>query len=224
MSNTGVCIIAATHYGFNIDNTKDTNQIEKIDQINECILHYKVTLLTASKRDLVLEKNLLCESPNESCRCTEETSCLCTSNYYIEHKGTHRQKRKIKANEQFVVTWDLSLGSQESLLESKFLKAGFEQSVKDYINSDILCSDNLEVKGAEFFGVQIPDPVPDKKGKMMVVSGNGKCKVDLSKCQKPVKKKVKKWNGYSEADASRVVRSTHEGADFCEVFFKFHYF
>jgi len=40
----------------------------------------------------------------------------------------------------------------------------------------------------------------------------------LSKCQKPVKKKVKKWNGYSEADASRVVRSTHEGADFCEVF------
>jgi len=91
--------------------------------------------------------------------------------------------------------------------------------VKDFINNDILCSDNIDVKGAEFFGVELPDPTVDAAGKIKAVSGNGKCKGDLTKCQRPVKAKNEKNTGKGrDPDASRVVKAIHSADDFCDVF------
>merc|ERR1712071_426100 len=78
---------------------------------------------------------------------------------------------------------------REDLLESPFLRAAFEQSVKDYINNKIRCSGDINVKGAEFFGVAIPVPENKRGTKWKAVSGNGKCKADVFKCQKGLNKK-----------------------------------
>ena len=100
-------------------------------------------------------------------------------------KQFHR--RETNANSQFLITWSLSLGGKEFLLQSAFLRAAFEQSIKDYINNDILCSDDLNVKGAEFFGIEIVDDSKGNQRKWMAVSGNGKCRGNVRKCKKPLK-------------------------------------
>jgi len=88
------------------------------------------------------------------------------------------------------------LGNNEQLLESDFLRASFEQGIKDYINNDIICRDNEEFKGAKFYGVSIGMSDVDASdnnnpNKRKAVSGNGICKGDLSKCKKPLKAKKK---------------------------------
>ena len=160
-----------------------------------------------------------CDSTKIECQCTPEDPCFCTSKFFVQSSNMDRAVRNTRASGQFLVTWDLSLGQHESLLESIFLRAAFEQSVKDYINNDILCSDNIDVKGAEFFGVELPVPVLDSAGKLKAVSGNGKCKGDLSKCKKPLKvKKEKKVGKYREPDASKVVKAIHSSDEFCDIF------
>jgi len=93
----------------------------------------------------------------------------------------------------FQVSWTFDLGNNEQLLDSYFLRASFEQGIKDYINNDILCSDEVEFRGAEFFGVSIGTNNEDSStnDKRKAVSGNGICKGDLSKCKKPLKAKKK---------------------------------
>jgi len=134
----------------------------------------------------------------------------------------NKNHRRNKRNGQFSVSWSLSLGGRESLLEeSAFLKAAFEQSVKDYINNDILCSDNLAFKGAEFFGVEIKTGNDGKNGKRKAVSGNGSCKGDLSKCKKPLKVKKKNQNVGTVSRTpgkSRVVKANTSKDSFCEIF------
>jgi len=114
-----------------------------------------------------------------------------THNYVERNKENIPQRRNAKVDGQFVVTWSLSLAGKESLLDSPFLRAAFAQSVKDYINTDIRCSDDLSVKGAEFFGVEIVGGNDGSGRKLKAVSGNGKCKGDISKCKVPVKAKKK---------------------------------
>ena len=172
-----------------------------------------------------------CKSYDDKCHCTSVTPCFCSTRYYVESEPEHgNAHRKLQTNGQFVVTWDLSLGGQESLLESAFLKAGFEQSVKDYINNDIRCSDNVNVKGAEFFGVKIPDPTTSDRRMKRAVSGNGKCKGDIKKCKVPIKAKKEQINDddifddafrrrdLTVADASRVVKAFHTDDVFCDIF------
>jgi len=69
------------------------------------------------------------------------------------------------------------------------LRAAFGQSFKDYINNNIRCSGDINVKGADFFGVAIPVPENKRGTKWKAVSGNGKCKADVFKCQKGLNKK-----------------------------------
>ena len=93
---------------------------------------------------------------------------------------------------QFLVEWSLSLGGKEFLLESPFLKAGLEQSLKDYINIDIQCSDGInadESTSVSFHSVEI-DVVDrsDEVGKIGLrrIEGNGKCKGDVKRCKRTV--------------------------------------
>jgi len=95
--------------------------------------------------------------------------------------------------------------------------------VKDYINNDILCSDNLLFKGAEFFSVEILVDNDVDGGKKKAVSGNGSCKGDLSKCKKPLK--VKKKNQprekvHDDQKTPKVVQITNFDEVSCEIFLR----
>ena len=89
----------------------------------------------------------------------------------------------------FRVEWTITLGDFEFLLESDYLKAGLEQSIKDIINNDIRCEDvelNDDSREA-FYSVKIKEI----ESKEQAVRGNGKCKGnDKERCKKRVKKSI----------------------------------
>ena len=194
--------------------------------------------LDVVNRFLISNELYTCNSMINECQCTPRTPCFCTTSNYVELDHINMDRRSKQANGQFVVTWNLNLGGKESLLDSAFLKAGFEQSVKDYINNDIFCSADLSIKGAEFFGVEIAHETEGSLEKSRAVSGNGKCKGDISKCKPPIKakKKPKKVDATDDEDgddvfddvfkrrelwvpdASRVVKATHSRDEFCDIF------
>ena len=93
---------------------------------------------------------------------------------------------------QYRVEWSLSLGGKEFLLQSPFLKAGLEQSIKDFINIDIQCNDDTNTDSSRtvsFYSVEINDvDASDDIGKHGIrrIEGNGKCKGDPGKCQRSV--------------------------------------
>ena len=153
--------------------------------------------------------------------CTPQTPCFCTSSHYIQRNHTVSSHRKLsQQNGQFSVTWNLDLSGKDDLLENAFLRAAFEQSVKDYINNDILCSNDLTKKGAEFFGVEIAgfSKRSGQSKKLKAVSGNGKCKGAITKCKVPLKSKKKKGD---DDDVFRKIATTATHAarnDFCDIF------
>ena len=91
---------------------------------------------------------------------------------------------------QFLVGWTLSLGGKEFLLDSPFLKAGLEQSIKDYINLDIQCGDGINIDSStsvSFHSVEINNAdTSDEIGKRRLrrVEGNGKCKGEPARCKR----------------------------------------
>ena len=93
---------------------------------------------------------------------------------------------------QYLVEWSLNLGGKEFLLQSPFLKAGLEQSIKDYINLDIQCSDDADIASStsvSFYSVEINDvETSDDIGKsgLRRIEGNGKCKGDPGRCSRTV--------------------------------------
>ena len=150
-----------------------------------------------------------------SSKCTQLTPCFCTSSYYIQHNYGLTHRKLSQDNGHFSVTWNLDLGGKESLLESSFLKAAFEQSVKDYINNDILCSDDLSKKGAEFFGVEILSETNKQTKKWKAVSGNGKCRGKPQKCKKPLNLNALEVE-ISDDDDSRRLRKAVSGNGKCK--------
>ena len=181
---------------------------------------HKPDLSNLGPRDTLWGKNNLC---------TFEEPCFCQSSHFIPYANNNNageavvnEERNLLMNGQYQVTWDLNLGGNEFLLQSsKFLKAGFEQSVKDYINKDILCSDDSGIKGAEFMSVEIGNDQQNKNNKSeRSVSGNGKCRGNVRKCKKPLK-----LSELDEAvitddddDVSATRSSFVQGNDVCETF------
>ena len=162
---------------------------------------------------------------NHKGKCTSTLPCLCMTNNYIDPKVlTELDQRNLQAKGEFKVAWSLSLGGKDSLLESAFLNAAFAQSVKDYINNDILCSSNLAIKGAEFFGVEIANGSQKNTGKWMAVSGNGKCKGDVKKCKVPIKAKKQEEEDddiFAKKSDKRSKSSIDiHSRDFCDDFLK----
>ena len=188
---------------------------QKID--HECVL-----LPSPDVPSLDVSHNL--KSPSE---CTPQTPCFCKSSHYFPANRTQTDRKLIQANGQFSVTWNLGLGGKEFLLESSFLKAAFEQSVKDYINNDILCSDDLSKKGAEFFGVEIVGETNKQTKRWKAVSGNGKCKGNVAKCKVPIQARrtiVADDDVFDdiEDDSSdkkqKIVKAFHTKKNFCDIF------
>jgi len=120
-----------------------------------------------------------------------------------------------------MVTWSLSLGDQESLLESIYLKAGFEQSVKDFINNDIRCKGDANAKNASFLSVVFDDVSNTESGKRKAISGNGKCTWNKQACSKSLKKnKNANEELIAQLNASGALFRQADKADFCEDFLK----
>ena len=108
------------------------------------------------------------------------------------HKKTPKYRLLQTTNRQYLVEWSISLGGKEFLLESPFLKAGLEQSIKDFINIDIQCSDDVNADGSasvSFHSVTMNDidtsDEVDNRG-VRRIEGNGKCKGDVEKCKRTV--------------------------------------
>ena len=219
------CIYAAKIHGFSFNRSTTSNHWDPKHHLDGCFLHswlelpdLPITLpeeIDGRNNLVVLNKKGSCDSSLFSCNCSLSMPCFCSTNFFVE-RDPKIKNRRTQVGGQFVVTWSLSLGGQESLLEeSDFLRAGFEQSVKDYINNDIRCSDNINIKGAEFFGVQIETGTEEQRiGRKRAVSGNGKCKGDVIKCRKGLKSK-----GRSDRRMS-VVKLTDDDDEFCDKFLK----
>jgi len=221
ITSSELCVLAANTHGFYFDQPAHGIDDGLNDRFEGCYVQPWLNLPSFTPEFIKTSNSLLifnrgddCRAENLECQCTQINPCFCRTRYFIVGNQAKMKRRGAALSGQFEVTWNLDLGPQENLLESAFLKAAFEQSLKDYINNDILCSDNIQFKGAEFFSVEIPFS-SDDTGKRRAVSGNGKCKGDVSKCKKPVKGKKAK---FFEADPSRVVKATHRADEFCEVF------
>jgi len=218
------CLLAAQMHGYTVDDDHSLS-IESNIGLEGCFMQHKFysTMgLINAQFVLTLDNKFEPENHLED-KCSERISCFCMTNNYINFISGKKRDRITKVNGQYIVTWALNLGGQESLLDSAFLKAGFEQSVKDYINNDILCSDDLSVKGAEFFGVEIINDSgnENRTKKMLAISGNGLCKGDIRRCEKPVqlKKKIKNADANEIEDkTSQLVKATNGKQDFCDVF------
>ena len=201
ITNSDVCIYAATSHGYDFQTFQENSFIESPNKLEGCYLHpsngYSFIFLdffkpATNQLASYIEYNGQCNPLNTECQCSPYTPCFCFTHNYVErNKENTIHQRNAKVDGQFLVTWSLNLGGKESLLDSPFLRAAFSQSVKDYINKDIHCSDDLSVKGAEFFGVEIVGENDGSGRKLKGVSGNGKCKGDILKCDKPIKVKKK---------------------------------
>ena len=202
IKSTYLCAAAALDHQYNFhlyhnshdhyhDDKRDEHLLAKID--HECALQPQIDIASTLGSDYL----------NTSTKCTPQTPCFCTSSYYIQHNHTQSHRRLSQDSGQFSVTWSLDLGGKEFLLESSFLKAAFEQSVKDYINNDILCSDDLSKKGVEFFGVEIVYETNKQTKKWKAVSGNGKCRGKPNKCKKPLELKALEVEIYDDDNEFR---------------------
>ena len=104
--------------------------------------------------------------------------------YFFSNRNANRQLQNTNSSGEYIVTWDVDLGGKDFLLESSFLKAGLERSVKEFINNDIMCDDELsdELGDSAFFSIEIK--TKDELSKKGRVSGNGKCKGNRTRCKK----------------------------------------
>ena len=110
----------------------------------------------------------------------------------ISHKEPSfekQQQRVLQTNDDgdFLITWDINILGKDYLLASPYLKAGFEQIIKDFINNDIKCEDELEDETTAFFNVEVIDETEKKFRK---ISGSGKCKGRRDKCRRRIKQTI----------------------------------
>lgn len=128
-----------------------------------------------------------------------------------------RKLQDTAAEGQFVVEWTLSLGGKEFLLESPFLKAGLEQSIKDFINNDIICSNPSGPGTSNFYGVEISSVLTvDSRIDMRRIEGNGKCKGDPTKCKRVIKDTAAKAAERKRRHLEQQIGKTDDNKNFCD--------
>lgn len=104
------------------------------------------------------------------------------------NSNRHRQNQEI--DKAYEVTWNINLGGKEFLIESPFLKAGLEQSIKDYINQQIKCESDFNPDLSSFYSVEILVDPDTKNLKSNSISGKGKCKGNRTRCKRKVKTSI----------------------------------
>ena len=163
-------------------------EAHKVDASNEII----------SGRDEIF----LCDDPSQT-----------LAEYFDRDTSIHHERSKnfndISISRQaqdviYKVVWDIDLGGKESILESPYLKASFEQSIKDYINNKGDCTDGIYLNNAanevQFYDLEIPYPF--ETGRKLGVSGSGRCRGSSNACRREVKE--------TQSDAGRAARNYRE--------------
>ena len=89
----------------------------------------------------------------------------------------------LNQNGNFTIQWNVNIGNQSSLLESSYLKAGLEQSIKDFINLQLLCDPKKGNLNAAFRSLSIRR-ITTTTGKKQILSGVGKCNGARDACKK----------------------------------------
>ena len=96
-----------------------------------------------------------------------------------------------EATKEFMVTWQISLGGQESLIQSSFyLKAGLEQAIKNYINRDLECDPDADTKKTTFHSVSITNTESEFGKNLLRITGSAKCNGNKEKCRYKMKKVI----------------------------------
>ena len=85
---------------------------------------------------------------------------------------------------EFVLEWGVNLGQQDSVLETPFLKAGLEQSIKDYLNLQLKCGSANKMTGHSSFHSLSVDKTDSTTQKKSVLSGIGRCLGNRSECSR----------------------------------------
>lgn len=113
---------------------------------------------------------------------------------------------------EYVIEWNLHLGGKDFLLESPFLTAGLKQSIKDYINNNLQCDDEMDNHDVSFHSVELLHDSNAKNQIRMGRSGSGKCKGSREKCKRGLKETI------SDAgkNSSLIKRTFSTKNDFCE--------
>lgn len=94
--------------------------------------------------------------------------------------------RKEMADSDYLVDYSISLEGQEALLNSEYLRVGFERTMKNFINLDIRC--NEENSGTTlYYSIEIPLIDEGFRTTTKKVKGVGKCRGTSSRCNRKVK-------------------------------------
>ena len=114
----------------------------------------------------------------------------------------NRVLQDVQPEGDFQVLWTMSLGGKELVVESVFLKAGLEQSVKDYINMDLKCrnqevstADKNKVAPTSFRSVAIAT-IRTVSQKKRLISGNSVCNGNPEFCKVGLTKSISNKNSY----------------------------
>lgn len=163
--------------------------------------------------------------------------CILALIYELSN-NVSRSRRLTRTDDkgEFIVKWSLSLGGKESILKSRFLKAGLEQSIKDYMNNDFKCNSQNGKEIPSLHSVEIMDFDVSTLSKNRRIEGNGKCKGDPERCKKGINSMNGESNTVEEEDddffeftdndedkrkapvLSSKMSSTSTKNDFCELF------
>ena len=130
----------------------------------------------------------------------QPSSIFDNNNHNKDHHPRNRVLQTSSNTGEYVVEWSLSLGSKEFLLESPFLKAGLELSIKEYINMDIECNNLIEIGNAAFYSVEIMDVGEGKQWRNGRIEGNGKCKGLPERCLKSLEESQINVNSTEDDD------------------------
>ena len=106
----------------------------------------------------------------------------------IEFETKEEKIRTLQTDDEdgeYIISWNINVLGKEYLLNSPYLKAGFEQVVKDYINNDLKCEDEND-SSTSFYNVE----VIDNDVKRMLISGSGKCKGRRKRCRRQIKETI----------------------------------
>ena len=116
-------------------------------------------------------------------------------------------------NGQFIVQWNLNIGSQTSVLETSYLKVGLEQAVKDFLNLKLSCKPTKNNIITSFRSLAIRK-IATTTGKQQILTGTGKCVGSKDDC----KTNLKAIDSTERKKRSNESSSVHKRDDPCDDF------
>lgn len=117
------------------------------------------------------------------------------SHFTEEAADAERKAQTLNETGEFLLEFGVNIGEQDTVLDTPFLKAGLEQSIKDYLNLQLKCGSARKMNGhSSFHSLSIEKTVSTAK-KRAVISGIGRCNGNLNKCNLGVESAVIKKSG-----------------------------